>query len=272
MTTTASDHRPNAVASAPPQARRRGALPRPLSRFVRTPLFDELSPRLVHNQRRGTIMAVSGSVGLGKTEATAQAIRDLGQRAAWIQMSTGLSARGHMAEIWSGVTGTRTDADLLDIRDDLINHLLTDEIQVLAMDDAHFIPPAGMRVLVSVWNEVHLARGRGMPMVLVGNGLLGHVAKVPEIRSRIGPKVEANPLVDDELRAVLVDLEPRLDDFDPKALRDIDRRYCKGELRQWSEFIETVRSITPTEAPITAREAGIALTLLGFITPTPTTP
>src|SRR4051794_29225385 len=96
-----------------PVRRTRGSLPLPLQRFADTPIYRDLAPRLTYNQQRGKIMAVSGPVGVGKTEATAQALRDLNQRVAWIQMSTGLSARGHMAEIWRGVTGTHAAEELL---------------------------------------------------------------------------------------------------------------------------------------------------------------
>lgn len=249
-----------------PIHRMRGSLPLPLSRFADTPLYRDLSPRLTYNQRRGKIMAVSGPVGVGKTEATAQALRDLNQRAAWIQMSTGLSARGHMAEIWRGVTGTRAADELLDIRDDLIEYLRTNDTQVLAMDDAHFIPPSGLRVLVSVWNELHLLRGRGIPMVLIGNGLLRKLAVVPEALSRVGPRVEAAPLHGESLLSALTQIEPRLADSEPDMLLDIDRRFLKGELRQWAEFIEAVRSVSDNDSPITRTEAGTALSLLGFIT------
>lgn len=250
-----------------PVRRTRGALPLPLPLFADTPLYRDLKPRLTYNHKRGKIIAVSGPVGVGKTEATAQALRDLNQRAAWIQMSTGLSARGHMAEIWQGVTGTRAAEELLDIRDDLIEHLRTNDTQVLAMDDAHFIPPTGLRVLVSIWNELHLLRGRGIPMVLIGNGLLRKLATVPEALSRVGVRVEASPLHGQPLMDVLTQIEPRLADVEPDTLRDYDRRFLKGELRQWAEFIEAVRSISADDAPITPREAGAALSLLGHVMP-----
>lgn len=245
----------------------RGHLPQPVHRFAITPLYEEVSPRLAFAVHRGTIAAVSGPVGVGKTTAVAQVLRDREQRAVWVQMATNLSARGHMADIWRCLTGTPAVGGLQDTRDDILDYLREHEV-VLAMDDAHFINPSGLRTLVSIWNDLHISRGRGVPMVLTGNGLLTKLAVVPEVLSRVGPKVRALPLHGDSLVAALTTIEPRIAHTDREMLADIDRRYLKGELRQWNEFIEAIRCQPhASESGISGKEASLALTLLGFLQP-----
>ena len=256
-----------AAGSGRPISRLRGGLPVRPQRFADTPFVRRIQMATQTAVRSHRMAAISGPVGVGKTTAAAEAARALGSQVVYVLIPDVSSVKATLSTIWECITRTPALGTERRIMDDIVAHVLAHDVTLL-IDDAHHVSTRGLRVLTGIWNEVDVARGNGVTMVLVGNDLRRALRVVPEINSRISARCDVLPLADDALYDALAVIEPRTADADRSMLRTLDRQYFHGELRQWVSFFETVamQRENPTAAePLDQAEVRTALLRQGWV-------
>lgn len=247
--------------------RLRGSLPIRPQRFAETPTVRRIQVTTQTAVRAHRIAAISGPVGVGKTTAAAEAARALGSQVVYVLMPDVTSVKATLSTVWECITRTPALGTERRIMDDIVGHLLTHDVTLL-IDDAHHVSKRGLRVLTGIWNEVDVARGTGVSMILVGNDLANALKVVPEINSRIGARCSVTPLAGASLYEALAVIEPRTVGADQALLRNLDRRYFHGELRQWVSFFEVLtmqQSNTPVTGSLTPAEVRTALMRQGWV-------
>lgn len=245
----------------------RGSLPVRPQRFANTPFVRRIQMATQTAVRSHRMAAISGPVGVGKTTAAAEAARSLGSQVVYVLMPDVTSVKATLSTIWESITRTPALGTERRIMDDIVAHVLGHDVPHL-IDDAHHVSTRGLRVLTGIWNEVDVARGNGVTMVLVGNDLRRALRVVPEIDSRIGARCDVSALAGAPLYDALAVIEPRTVGANPSMLRDLDRRYFHGELRQWVSFFEVVamqRADNAAAGPLDSAEARTALLIQGWI-------
>lgn len=164
------------------------SLPVPPARYVPTADVNAVRFALASTIRTGHISLIDGSRGVGKTTAIVEAIRLLtSARPVYVNLIDAGTPRDAMQQVWQALTGESTAprATAYMIRDDLTRELRHLKV-VLIIDDAHNLNVQAMRTLLSLWNRIHHDSGKGLPMVLVGNGLVERLsASIPELVSRV---------------------------------------------------------------------------------------
>lgn len=248
-------------------SRLRGNLPVRPERFADTPVVRRIRVTTQTAVRARRIAAISGPVGVGKTTASAEAARALGSDVVYVLMPDVTSVKATLSVIWECMTRTPAMGAERRIKDNIVAHVLAHDVTLL-IDDAHHVSARGLRVLTGIWNEVDVARGRGVAMILVGNDLMHALKVVPEIHSRIGARYQAPPLAGDSLFDALAVIEPRTVGADRTLLRRLDQQHFHGELRQWVSFFEVIamqRTDAATAGPVDQAEVRTALLRQGWI-------
>ncbi|MDQ1675255.1 MAG: hypothetical protein QOC93_399 [Actinomycetota bacterium] len=246
----------------------RGSLPVRPQRFASTPFVRRIQMATQTAVRLHRMAAISGPLGVGKTTAAAEAARALGSQVVYVLMPDVGSVKAMLSAIWECITRTPALGTERRIMDDIVAHVLAHDVTLL-IDDAHHVSTRGLRVLTGIWNEVDVARGNGVTMVLVGNDLKKALRVVPEIDSRIGARCDVEPLAGKSLYEALAVIETRTVDADPSMLQTLDLRYFRGELRQWVSFFEVIAmqrgETAAPEGPLDQSEVRTALMRQGWV-------
>lgn len=257
MTTT-----PDTQPTGPSPANR--GLPPVPSRFVHTGMVSDVSAVVRVSVHTGDFCLIDGPVGIGKTTAVVEAARQLKSKAVYVNMVGTDSTRQQMDAIWTGMTGTESAKTAPEIRKDIIATLQRTTI-ILLIDDAHHVHRKGLTAILAIWNHLHTTRGKGTPIVLCGNGLRAHLRQtLPEMHSRAPVTYPATPLAGKVLIDTIMAMEPRIAGTDRDTIRDINKRYFKGEIRRWNQFFDLldIVRVETDPSPLNHDEADTILSMM----------
>lgn len=230
---------------------------------VSTPWFDIGKDQALMAVQDRAIATFSGMSGTGKTTTAVYLARTtpirfvymkLKHRAGTKDVATALFKALHPGQT---LRGRVSESDYVD---ECTDTLLAGNIGVIA-DEVHYIGIPGMLLLAQIWESVNCYMGEGFPLFLVGAEVNEAVAIAPELATRVGPRATFYPLDGDDLLTALRALDPRCAATPDKRLEQVDRLFCHGLLRHWSDFIK-VMNRNPAKAgdEITAAE------IRGFLT------
>ncbi|WP_166133939.1 ATP-binding protein [Nocardioides ochotonae] len=227
-------------------AAKRTTLPVPPSRYVPTADVNAVRFALRTTIRTGHISLIDGPRGVGKTTAIVEAVR-LHKTAhpIYANLIDTRTPRDAMRQIWEAATGepAAPRATAADIRDDLTSEIRHRDA-VLVTDDVHNLTVPAMRIILALWNRTHDATGKGLPTILVGNGLAKKVgATVPELVSRAAVTVNVGKMPDKDLMAFLLRLEPGIEGTNPRVFQDVNRLHLKGRIRKWIQFFDLIKDL-----------------------------
>ena len=241
-----------------------GSLPVSPTNYVQTPVTRRIRIAAETAIASGGIAAISGPAGVGKTTASAIVAAEFDTQVAYVGITSKQSPRQNFLSIWEAVTGIPGQGTAVNIQSDLVDHLMSYPT-TMVIDDAHQIQADGLRLLTGLWNQVRNAQTEGTPIILVGNDLTRKLAVVPELVSRFRSQYVARYLRINEVLDILGHLEPRTKSIDNQLLRDLDKAYFHGEIRQWAFFLEDLNKIAPgdPDAPFTGAHINEAIQRAG---------
>lgn len=234
------------------------------SRYVETPIIDNVRLRLQAAVHTGGCTIIDGPVGIGKTTALAQAARELNCDAVYVDMFGTTTNRNVLDTVWTAMTGTPGVGSAPDIQRDILN-VLSRTRTVLIIDDTHHVRYHGLVTLLAIWNHLHNKRGKGTPIAFCGNDLEQYLSgKMRELLSRTGTSYTVAPLAGPTLVHTVLAMEPRIEGTTPDTIRNINKRFFRGELRKWDQFFDLMDLFRPAEAigPLTDDEAHQILGLM----------
>lgn len=239
----------------------RSTLPVPPARYIPTADVNKIRFALRNAIRTGNISLIDGPRGVGKTTGIVESVR-LHKTAhpIYVNLIDARTPSDAMRQIWEAHTGERARerATAYDIRDDLTRELRHRDV-VLMIDDAHNLNALAMRTVLSLWDRTHTQTGRGLPTLLVGNGLVDKLgASIPELISRAPVAITVGKMRDKDLMEFLLALEPGIEGRSPRVLQDINRLHLKGRIRKWIQFFDLIRDLRNQhvlDGPIDSREA-----------------
>lgn len=234
------------------------------SRYVETPIIDNVRLRLQAAVHTGGCTIIDGPVGIGKTTALAQAARELNCDAVYVDMFGTTTTRNVLDTVWRAMTGTPGVGDAADIQTDILATLSRTRT-VLIIDDTHHVRYHGLATLLAIWNHLHNKRGKGSPIAFCGNDLEQYLSKkMRELLSRTGTSYTVIPLAGPTLVSTVLEMEPRIAGTPPETIRNINMRFFRGELRKWDQFFDLMDLFRPAGevGPLTDDEAKRILGLM----------
>lgn len=240
------------------------ALPTRPARYVPTNIVKGVRVVVQAAVLTGGCCLVDGPVGVGKTTAVVEAARQLRSETVYVNMFGTDTTRDQMHTIWMAMTGSKAVGTAAQIRDE-ITETLSRTRMTLLIDDAHHVGNNGLSNILSIWNRIHVRRNIGTPIVLCGNDLASHLGQtLPELLSRASTQYVAVPLAGEQLVNAVLAMEPNVAGTDPAAIRAINKRFFKGEIRRWNQFFDLLaifRGANPT-GPLTGDETEQILTMM----------
>lgn len=242
-----------------------GSLPvPPINHVCSTQMQDEVETLLAMTLRLGACTLIGGPIGIGKTTAIATAARSLDSQPVYINMFGTNTTRDQMDTIWTAMTGTKGVGTAQAIRDQILETLQRKQMTLL-IDDAHHVGYSALTCILSIYDRYYSSRGRGTPIVLVGNDLETELRRrLPELLGRAGLRREFAPIAGKPLVEFILAMQPRIAGTNPATIRDIDNRHFRGDLRRWRQFFEVLDMVRtkPGPDPLTDDEVNTVLTLI----------
>lgn len=240
------------------------SLPVRPARYVETPMVNDVRLRLHAAVLTGGCTIIDGPVGIGKTTALAQAARELKCNAVYVDMFGTTSTRDVLDTVWRAMTGTPGTGTASAIQRD-ISETLARTRTVLVIDDTHHVRMQGLITMLAIWDQLHNQRGKGSPIAFCGNDLERFFTKkMRPLLSRCATTYAAAPLAGPTLVQTVLAMEPAIAGTDPETIRNINKRFFRGELRRWDQFFDLLqlfRTNQPT-GPLTDDETAQVLSLM----------
>lgn len=212
-----------------------------------------------------------GPPGTGKTAALLDYCSRGEYRYVVVTIVDGATPKQAMDEIARAVLGRRVHGTLADIRNEVLAELRRSAGRlVIAVDEAQNLRAVGIKQLRYLSDRA-LIEGFPFALLLVGHGVDRAIARSPELTSRVKIRCRFRPLSDDSLLQVLGELDSRLAVTSPSLVRETDAKYCQGNLRAWTWFLDVADTLLgpPGDNPtgLTARQVQEVVETLGLVDP-----
>ncbi|MEX1907276.1 ATP-binding protein [Janibacter sp. Y6] len=140
---------------------------------------------------------------------------------------------------------------------DRVTETLKGSNMVITVDEAHHLNASGLQQL----RYLHDRSERSWALVLVGSDIDKVLGTAAELRSRVSGWADFTPLTGAEMIATAKQLHPALHALSNDTIRLVDKRFARGNLRDWIHFSEQVTRLAGQSA-ITQRHIDAALEML----------
>lgn len=201
---------------------------------VPTPGFRKTQAVITDAVAHGTMVAVTGDAGLGKTFAVANAAAVSPLPAVRIQVGPRPSPKEVTARLHKALHGEFHSGTLYLLTDEIVEELV-DRPRLVIIDEAQNLSKAGL-------DQVRLLHDLGVggfPLVFVGgSGCASVLASDPQLGDRVGGWVRFAPLEGKHLYATLATYHPMFDAADRHLLAEVDRQWAHGRFRRWARFLQ----------------------------------
>lgn len=182
--------------------------------------------------RHGSIAVLYGPAGCGKTYALEAFLASVDRPVVAISAAPRPSPKQIFEELLIELTGTVDAMTTSKLRRHCIE-ILAEVRPLVAIDEAQNLTTLWLRQLRSLHDEGQ----RSWPLLLVGGrDCLRRLDESPALKSRAALRVEFAPLSGEVLFTTLAALHPVLARTPQRLLAQIDERYGRGNLRNWSEL------------------------------------
>ena len=188
----------------------------------------------------GRIICVDGQPGCGKTVSLDVFANNLTRPVVTLSLSGNLTDKQVIEHVYEAIQGGST---LRLSRDNMVSSLrqrLVGSELVLMVDEAQKASLKGLDLVRTLHDDPRTSFG----LILSGVNMGRLLAKEEELESRVGLLVPFVRLTGDELVPTVTAAYPLLASLEGWLLRETDRLYCHGRLREWAEVYEWVRSKT----------------------------
>jgi len=223
----------------------------------------------------GAIGTISGPSGAGKTTTVVSYLRENDTRNVYIQLPQRARVRDVIAKLWEGMTGLPSEQRRQrEMENDLVD-LLADGMTCIVADEIHNVGIIGMQALRYLHDRVVAHRNHGLgqdaqevggfPLLLVGLDVALAIAQAEELQTRAGLGYEFKTVPQDNVVEVASGMHPSLAATTPTRLLMLDKRYCKGNLRRWSNVVRNLAALRDpgVVTAITDEEVKDLLTVAG---------
>lgn len=192
----------------------------------------------------GTMAAISGPVGTGKTFAALSTFERLvadGSRAFWITMPDRPTKRMVLARLFDEVLGGDPKGlSEYDLTSQLVEHLsdLTrDGGCVVFIDEAHRLRASGLQTVRHLHQRLRMERDAQLTVVCIGSDLDTVLRDAPELLDRIEECHTLSPIPRAQVVATVSRLHPILEHTRPAVLLRLDDDYAHGRMRPWAKLL-----------------------------------
>jgi hypothetical protein len=191
--------------------------------------------------RRRRIVAVDGSAGTGKSTAVAALAASASAEVVRVNAKPKSTGREFMRSFHEALTGVADPGGTQWQLETKLKVLLAAKPRVAIFDEVQNV---GLPALQALYFLLNLPTGQ-WGLVLAGKGLMSMLAREQMLDSRVGLRVTMPKLSGDRLLDVLRELHPVLRDASPQLLGAIDMAWGRGNLREWTKFLEWVLDLAP---------------------------
>jgi DNA transposition AAA+ family ATPase len=179
-----------------------------------------------------------GDPGTGKTHAIRYFCRTLPVPYIFITASPSPQRKEIFEEILLATLGPTAITGTAPVLRRLCEEVLAEERRVLVIDEC--------QNLRTIWHQqlrsLHDHQGSQFALLMVGGMNASETLKRDQqLWSRIGMRMEFQPLKDQELLDTLHRLDPILANTDDELLARIDDKDCRGNLRNWTKVLGLAR-------------------------------
>lgn len=245
--------------------------------MVSTKQFEVAQVKLQRTVEIGGIAAISGLPGNGKTFSVDYflhhhpAMRD--RQHVWLTIERKPTTKAVTLRLMLalGMRPNPRDSEYI-LVEDLIPALqerTRDRPLILCLDEAQNITTDGLQQLRYFHDRCRPERpgdSIGWTLFLVGSTVDVGMGGAAELSSRVTSWVHFEALKDMELVTSLRSWHPLMKEIDPRLLLEIDHNTCRGNWRNWAQFLaaylDTYAKNPPTTDDERHRTASIAVTLM----------
>lgn len=180
------------------------------------------------------IAGLFGDPGTGKTHAARHFCATSPVEVVYVTSSPSPQLKEIYEELLFQTLGEMKKGSVRDLRR-LCAEVLSERPRVVVIDECQH--------LSYLWHQqlrtLHDHPEAKFAMLLVGGTNAERTLKRdPQLWSRVKMRVRFEALEGDELLQALAEMHPVFANTDPQLLADIDRKSCRGNLREWATFLE----------------------------------
>ena len=189
---------------------------------------------------QGAVAGFFGEPGTGKTYALDHYVRSSPLEHAWITAAPSPTKKEIFEELIFQLEGVDAVGSARQLRRDCLE-LLAQRRRVIVVDEAQYLSVLWLQQLRTLHDD---GRG-GWALFLIGGIGTGHtIDKHPELGSRLGYRVDFEPLTDDELLAALNAYHPVFTNTPDESLLHINTRNgFGGNFRTWTTFLRNAQPL-----------------------------
>jgi DNA transposition AAA+ family ATPase len=209
------------------------------------------------------IALIHGDAGLGKSFAMQHAIATAGLPVAALAFHTHMTLKRLLQELLFTVTGVPHPGTRYALFDSL-RETLADEPRLIVLDEAQLLNHESVETLRSLWDD---SQTRFALVLVGGNGCWDLINSYPMLSSRIYTRVAFQPLNQDDVLELIPLYHPIYRDASARTIERIDKRFARGNFREWAAFTHMAKRICERDntATVTNRVATEALDRIGRV-------
>lgn len=229
---------------------------------IATAGFLETEAAIKRARRKGSIAAIVGREGLGKTFAVKSIVQTLEDvDVYWVEFDSQPTRKEIARTLYIGIYGeepTGTRAQIMDMVRAGLSSLTNQRDIILVVDEVQRLDKHGLESLRHAHDHV----GSGFGLIFVGGDDAWTVIRsAPMVRSRITRPVHFLPMDKVTVAKSMPKYHQIYRDCHPEVLLEINSSFARGSFRDWASFTSTATDIME-EKSIDVLDADLASNII----------